>query len=294
MNLPCLLPTTVVGSFPCIGTGGLFDPYKKAVKFAVSEQLRAGVDIISDGQVRADMVEAFVSKFPGISGKSIIGKICPADKPISVSDTKYALLEAKYVKGILTGPCTLSYALQLQTPVYRNKEEAALDLARALHEEAKHLARIGCTIIQIDEPILSTGAVPVDAAKKCLSVIFDGITTPSCIHTCGVLKDIAPEWTKLPVDILDFEYAVSPENLDTLSKYDLNGKKIGCGCVKSSDQKVESVKEIEEHILSCVDVFGKENILIDPDCGLRMHTKEGAYQKLANMCEAVKKVREEL
>jgi len=45
---------------------------------------------------------------------------------------------------------------------------------------------------------------------------------------------------------------------------------------------------------ACIDVFGKENILFDPDCGLRMHTPEGAYQKLSNMCEAVRRVREEV
>ncbi len=294
MKLPCLLPTTVVGSSPCVKIGGLFNPYKKAVKFAVSEQLRAGIDIISDGQIRADMVEAFVGKLPGISDKTIVGKIGCADKPITVTDTKYALTQTKQVKGIMTGACTLSYALQIKTPTYRNKEEVAVDLAYALHEEAKHLAHVGCSILQVDEPILSTGVVPVDLAKKCITIIFDGIDTPSCIHTCGVLGDIAAEWTKLPVDILDFEYAVSPENLTTLSKQDLHGKKIGCGCVKSSDQSVESVAEIEEHIRACIDAFGKENILIDPDCGLRMHTPEGAYQKLANMCEAVRNVREQL
>lgn len=293
MQLPCLLPTTVVGSFPCV-KGGLINPYKKAVKFAVSEQLRAGVDIISDGQVRADMVQAFISKLPGIAGNDIVGKIGAADKPITVADTKYALSQTKYVKGILTGACTLSYSLQIKTPLYRNKEEVAEDLARALHVEARNLAAAGCSIIQVDEPILSTGAVSVETAKKCLSIIFDGIDTASCIHTCGILGGIASEWSKLPVDILDFEYAVSKENLDTLSKQDLHGKKIGCGCVKSSNQNIESVEEIQENIISCIDVFGKDNILIDPDCGLRMHTPEGAYQKLANMCEAVRSVRMEL
>jgi len=294
MNLPCLLPTTVVGSFPCIHIGGLFDPYKKAMKFAVAEQLRAGIDIISDGQVRADMVQAFVSKLPGIAEKTVVGKIGQADKAITAGDTKYALTQTEKVKGIITGACTLSYALQIKTPVYRNKEEVAIDLASALHEEAKHLAHAGCTILQIDEPILSTGAIPIDLAKQCIKIIFDGIDTPSCIHTCGILGDIADEWTKLPVDILDFEYAVSPENLTTLSKHDLRGKKIGCGCVKSSNQTVESIAEIEDYIRACVDTFGKDSILIDPDCGLRMHTPEGAYQKLANMCTAAKNVRLEL
>ena len=64
--------------------------------------------------------------------------------------------------------------------------------------------------------------------------------------------------------------------------------------MKSSDQKVETVEEIEAAMYACIDVFGKENILFDPDCGLRMHTADGAYQKLSNMCEAVRRVREEV
>ncbi len=294
MNLPCLLPTTVVGSFPCVkGTGlsSLLDPYKKAVQFAVAEQLRAGVDIISDGQVRSDMVQAFVSKLPGISDKTVLGKIGTADKPITGGDTKYALTKAKYVKGILTGPCTLAYALHIATPIYRNKEEVVIDLAHALHTEAKYLAEVGVTIIQVDEPILSTGAISVETAQEALGIIFAGILTPSCIHTCGMLGEIADSWTKLPVDILDFEYAVSPDNLSVLAKHDLRGKKIGCGCVKSSDPNVESVEEIETRIYACMDAFGAENILIDPDCGLRMHTPETAFGKLAGMCTATKNVR---
>lgn len=295
MNLPRLLPTTVVGSFPCVKTGfSPLDPYKNAVRFAVSEQIRAGVDIISDGQVRDDMVNSFVSKLPGIANKTVIGKIGPANKPITLKDTKYALTQNKHVKGILTGPCTLSYALEISTPQYRNKEEVALDLANALHVEAKYLSDAGVSIIQVDEPILSTGAVSTDTAAKCLATIFDGIKTTSCVHTCGVLENIADSWVKLPADILDFEYAVSEDNLTTLSKHSLKGKKIGCGCVNSSDLRVESVDEIEKRILACVDAFGAENILIDPDCGLRMHTPEGAFEKLSRMCKAADNVRKEM
>lgn len=297
MDLPCLLPTTVVGSFPCVkGTGlsSLFDPYKKAVQFAVAEQIRAGVDIISDGQVRADMVQAFVSKLPGISEKTVLGKIGTADKPITAGDTKYALTKTKYVKGILTGPCTLAYALHISTPIYRNKEEVVMDLAHALHQEAKFLSETGVSIIQVDEPILSTGAIPVETAREALGIIFAGIVTPSCVHTCGMLGEIADSWTRLPVDILDFEYAVSPDNLSVLAKQDLGGKMIGCGCVNSSDPALESVDEIEKRIRSCVDAFGAENVLVDPDCGLRMHTPETAFEKLARMCTATKNVRAEL
>ncbi len=297
MQLPKLLPTTVVGSYPCVkGTGlsGIFDPYKHAVKFAVAEQLRAGVDIISDGQVRADMVQAFVSKLPGINGNTVIGPIGISEKPITVADTRYALTQTPHVKGILTGPCTLAYALKIETPTYRDREELVMDLAAALHSEAQFLAGSGAYMIQVDEPILSTGAIGMDTAKEALRIIFKGIETPTCIHTCGRLNTISSEWTRLPVDIIDFEYAVSPDNLSDISRHDLRNKKIGCGCVKSSDSQVESVEEIEKRVRTCVDVFGPEQILIDPDCGLRMLTPEVAFAKLANMCEAVKKVRAEL
>ncbi|MDD3622577.1 MAG: methionine synthase, partial [Methanofollis sp.] len=68
-----VLPTTVVGSYPVVKTGGLrslLDPLKGAVETAVADQVRAGVDIISDGQVRGDMITAFVSRLPGIRGQS--------------------------------------------------------------------------------------------------------------------------------------------------------------------------------------------------------------------------------
>ncbi len=54
---------------------------------------------------------------------------------------------------------------------------------------------------------------------------------------------------------------------------------------------MESVEEIERRIMLCVDAFGAENILIDPDCGLRMHTPETAFEKLARMCIATRNVR---
>ncbi|HJK75105.1 MAG TPA: methionine synthase, partial [Methanocorpusculum sp.] len=264
------------------------------VQFAVAEQIRAGIDIISDGQVRADMVQAFISKLPGISGNTVTSTVGISEKPITVADTRYALTKTKYVKGILTGPCTLAYALKIETPAYRNRDELVLDLATALHSEAKFLAATGAYMIQVDEPILSTGVMDIETAKEALKIIFRDIETPSCIHTCGRLNTISSEWTRLPVDVIDFEYSVSPDNLSDISRHDLRNKKIGCGCVKSSEPEVESVAEIEKRIRSCVEVFGEENILIDPDCGLRMHTPEVAFAKLKNMCDAAKNVRAEL
>ena len=77
-----VLATTVVGSYPVVKGGGLkslFDPFHSAVETAVADQIKAGIDIISDGQVRGDMIGAFTAKLPGIREQQVIGKVQPAD-----------------------------------------------------------------------------------------------------------------------------------------------------------------------------------------------------------------------
>ncbi len=291
-----LLPTTVVGSFPAVKKTGLFglvDPYRHAVRFAVSEQLRAGIDIISDGQVREGMVRAFTGKLPGIRDDTVISHVGAAAIPITVSDTRYALKQANQVKGILTGPSSLAHALRIQTPEYRNREELVLDLAGALAAEGRALAEAGVCIIQIDEPILSTGAADLETGVSAITAIANAVPVPVCLHVCGPLETIIDSLLKLPISILDIEAATEPQNLEIFSDKDLAGKMVGCGCVASSDHEVESVDLIKKRIEQCIEVFSHETILIDPDCGLRMHTPEGAYAKLSRMVEATQLVRKE-
>ncbi|MCU0630733.1 MAG: methionine synthase, partial [Methanoregulaceae archaeon] len=89
-----LLPTTVVGSYPVVSGHGirtLFDPLSSAVKTAVEDQVTAGIDIISDGQVRGDMVHLFTNSLPGIKDQEVIGKVLPAETTITAADTRFAL-----------------------------------------------------------------------------------------------------------------------------------------------------------------------------------------------------------
>lgn len=291
-----LLPTTVVGSFPAVkgsGLGALLDPYKHAVRFAVAEQIRAGVDIISDGQVREGMVKAFTGKLPGIRDDTVISHVGAASGGITVSDTQYALTQTKRVKGILTGPSSIAHALRIATPGYRNRNELILDLARALAFEGRALADAGVSMIQIDEPILSTGVADLITAAEAISIIAGSVPLPVCLHVCGPLEAIIDPLLRLPIAILDIEAATQPENLEIFSGRDLHGKMVGCGCVASSDHEVESVDLIKKRIEACIDLFSPGTILIDPDCGLRMHTPEGASAKLSRMCEAVRLVRGE-
>jgi 5-methyltetrahydropteroyltriglutamate--homocysteine methyltransferase len=289
-----VLATTVVGSYPVVKGGGLmslFDPLHAAVETAVTDRIGAGIDIISDGQVRGDMIGAFSSKLPGIKGQDVIGKIQPAAGAITVADTKYAISKFPKVKGIITGPSTLAHGLHISTPMYRNREELALDLASALIVEAKSLESAGVTLLQIDEPILSTGIADLATGKQAVELIASSVRVPTCMHVCGNLANVLDEILKFNVNVLDFEFSKNPSNLDVLSRRELAGRMLGYGCVDSSSDEIETVHEIKKRIEKGVEYFDPKILLIDPDCGMRMRSRETAYWKLKNMCDAAKEVR---
>lgn len=290
------LPTTVVGSYPVVkgsGIRALMDPLKHAVEVAVADQVGAGIDIISDGQVRADMIRAFTSHLPGIRGSAVVGKVQPAQRPITLADTRYALSRHPKVKGILTGPSTLAHGLKIETPFYRNKDELVLDLAQALAIEAGYLQDAGVTLLQIDEPIFSTGAANLTVGREAVGAIAGRLRVPTCLHVCGNLGRVVDDILRTNVAIFDFEFANNPANLDVLSKKDLRGRMIGYGCVDSADPGIESVETIRKRIEAGVDAFSPEAMIIDPDCGLRMRTRDEAFGKLKSMVVAAGLVRAE-
>ena len=291
-----LLPTTVVGSYPVVKGSGLFarmDPLKHAVEVAVADQIGAGIDIISDGQVRGDMIRAFTSHLPGIRGSSVVGKVQPARQPITLADTKYALSRHPKVKGILTGPSTLAHGLVLETPFYRNKDELVLDLAQALAVEAGYLQEAGVRLIQIDEPIFSTGAANIAVGREALNAIAGRLRVPVCLHVCGSLANTIDDILRANVAVFDLEFANNPGNLEVLSAKDLRGRMIGYGCVDSADPAVESIETIRKRIEAGIDVFSPGAMLIDPDCGLRMQARDAALGKLKNMVAATGEARAE-
>ena len=292
-----ILPTTVVGSYPVVpghGFRSLLDPLHSAVKTAVDDQVSAGIDIISDGQVRGDMIQAFTGTMPGIKGQEVTGKVQAPPSPITVADVKFAHSIKSQIKGIITGPSTLAHGLHLSTPMYRNRDELAMDLASAFIGEAKALEALGVTILQLDEPILSTGTADLDVGRKAIQQIAFSVRIPTCMHVCGDLSGVIDEVIKFPVDILDFEFSNNPLNLELFSTRDLGKRMIGYGCVDSSKDTIETVGEIRKRIEQGIEVFGPGNMLIDPDCGMRMRTREAAFGKLSNMVEATREIRKSL
>jgi len=105
------------------------------------------------------------------------------------------------------------------------------------------------------------------------------------LHVCGDVSEIFERLTKYDVDFLDHEFAANPSLLEKIANYSFE-QKIGYGCVKSNDEKIESVDEIARNIEKAVKIIGEEKIILDPDCGLRNLPRETAYQKIAKMVEA--------
>lgn len=306
------MKSTVVGSFPVevkkatstknklLSALGAYDSFKQSIEDSVIAQLDAGVDIISDGQVRGDMVSIFTQYIPGMKIEDgntvIVSKIRNPTQEISVKDLKYAkkvmnnyydgnIPEGCGVKGIITGPTTIVHSSRIQS-FYKNKEDAIIDLAHSLKHEVDAIAqKVEPVYIQIDEPFLSTGMVDMKTAREAIDILHDGLELPLAMHVCGILKDAFKDISRFNVDILDFEFSGNNVNLGVLEENAslVSNKKIGFGCVDSSVNTVDDINDIDELVTKAIDIVGKDNLLLDPDCGLRRAPKDVAFEKLRLM-----------
>ncbi len=299
------LTTTVIGSYPY----GRIAP-EEAIARAVEDQIEAGVDVISDGQVRADMVALFVKGIPGfdLQGRkyNVISKITPPDKPISIDDLRLAKGHLKgraKLKGIITGPTTIAHcAILTDTAPYKPSvmpegaqsmvvdEELVLDIAHAMAREAEFLTEEGFDIIQIDEPFLSMPDIDLDLALRALKIVSEPVKF-SALHVCGDISNIMKRLVDAPVDMVEVE-GQHLVNLDWLNAKLLEEKKkkICWGVISVNTNQVEEVDEIVNRIQAGVDKGGAENIWISPDCGMRVRKPESAKLKLERMVQAVRQV----
>jgi len=320
--------TTVVGSYPSSAQepnsissklsalSGSYDSYRPAVEHAVKKQVEAGIEIISDGQVRGNLVEIFARAVPGMAwedgNSKIKGKISYINYSIGANDLKIALKTAKKiskdfkagaqvlsggkfqdgvkgVKGIITGPTTLVLSSRLEGFYNRhNRDKAILDLAMTLRRELKFLENAGAAVIQVDEPFLSTGMADVENARKAIKIMCQDLKVPLAMHVCGDVTEVFPKLVNFPVDIIDCEFAGIGKNLKVLEKTDIGDMKLGFGCVDTKIEKVESPETISKLIEKGIELVGEEKMILDPDCGMRMLSEQAAFQKLKNMKEAIR------
>jgi 5-methyltetrahydropteroyltriglutamate--homocysteine methyltransferase len=292
-----MMITTVVGSYPAGVVIKSEDDVRKAIEVAVKDQERAGIDIISDGQVRADMVGIFALNMPGYRKEGgryrVVDRIGVPCHPATVADYEFACkLSRAKVKGIVTGPTTMamSSVVERGSPYKSNTDpELIFDIASAQAAEVRALAAAGAEVIQIDEPFFSAGA-DVDTGIRAVDLVAMAAEIPA-LHVCGDIRPIFKKLLNARVRILDYEFAVS-RNLEVMDRELIEAceKIIGYGVLDTTTDAIESVDQIEQTIRRGIEKIGKDNMWIDPDCGMRMRTKEAAFQKLSNMVEAVKRI----
>jgi len=310
------LITNTVGSYPTHSIGEALkakmslrelmagkDPFVSSIEAAVNDQIRAGIELISDGQVRADMVSIFAAGIPGMKtdrGRSYItGRIRRPIKSITAGDFKLTkqLAGRTKVKGVITGPATLAASSSLNAGVpYRSSLDPRLldDLANALRFEAEQLARAGADALQIDEPVLYN--IDIGKVLPFIDAVAESVRIPVKLHPhVASYTDLEQLLALENIEFIGLEASKYPVLVEKLTKeeFEDHEKKVALGVIDTDRQDVESLETVKQRIRRGIQVFG-DDMWINPDCGLRLQTREIAFQKLKVMVDAVRSVENEL
>lgn len=281
------------------------------MKSVVDLQLRYGLDIVSDGELRYDMIGYF-HQIPGLEitqrGFQISGKI----KPMDNVDEFYKIEDFKFVrdyldeigkdtveiKSTITGPNTLGFFYAREgRKYYRSIIDPRIyrDLADALRPLVNELFNMG-SHVQIDEPTLSAQFLdPAEAVETINYMLTDFSSSERLsIHVCGNLNPKLMEGllrSNVETLSLDFSGDVEKTNMSVLSRDEIeeHGKKIGVGCI-SIEPKVEDVDAVDVVLKRLVDIesiIGFENMIyVHPACGMSGIPNEAAEKILETMIEA--------
>ena len=338
-----LLPTSLVGSYPQpdwlidreklsgqlpprvrmlemwrVAPAWLEQAQDDATRLAVLDQERAGIDIITDGEMRresysnrfANALEGIDLEHPGSAlGRSgrpqsvprVAGRI-RRRHPVQVRDLEFLRAHTtRPVKMTVPGPFTMSQ--QAQNDFYPSEEEMALDYAAAVNEEIRDLFAAGADVVQVDEPYMQ--AHPEKARQfglRALNRALEGAGGTTAVHICfgypAIVKQRAtaysflPELAACPVRQVSVETAQS--NLDCAVLRSLPDKSVILGVLDLSTPEVESAETVAARIRRALPFVSAERLIVAPDCGLKYLSRETAFAKLQALVAGARLVREEL
>lgn len=321
LNLP-LFPVTSVGSFPKpdyvvkargdfnkgkINAEQLAEIERKATAWWISTQEELGVDVLVDGeQYRGDMVAYFAERIPGFTTgglvrsygnryyhKPIVTSEVKWPGPLTVDWWRYAQsLTKKPVKGMLTGAYTvMDWSFNEHYP---DRRATCMALAGVIRKEVEALIAAGCKIIQIDEPALSVRPEELPVAIEAMHATTDGLNAYFITHACyGAFEYIYPGMLDLPVDNFDLEMSNSGNRTNLLGLFQKHPftKDISFGVVDVHSHVQEPADEAGARLKQALGVLPKENVWVDPDCGLKTRTVDEAVGKLRTCVAAAKALR---
>lgn len=294
-----------------------------ATLLAIRDMERAGIDIISDGEVRRESYSNRVATALGgidtenhgyakdRSGRDnpvprVMGKI-HRPKPIEVSDVEFLRANTdREIKITLPGPFTMTQ--QAQDDYYGGDQRAmALDYARAVNEEVKDMFAAGADVVQIDEPYMQARAeVAREFALEVIAEALKGVEGTTALHMCfgyaaihawqGLGKPDAysflPELNESDIDQISIEAAQPRIDLAVLEK--LPDKTIILGVIDNDDPEIESPETVAARIRAALEHISPERLILAPDCGMKYMHRDVAFGKLKSMAEGAAIVREEI
>jgi 5-methyltetrahydropteroyltriglutamate--homocysteine methyltransferase len=337
-----LFPTTIVGSYP--QPDWLIDRQKLAGRFpprvrarelwripepwlaqaqddatllAIRFQEEAGLDIVSDGEIRRESYSnRFATALEGVdldnpgtgldrSGHPnpvprIVGRIRRM-RPVEVEDLKFLKAHTtRRTKITVPGPFTMLQ--QAQNDFYASEEEAAMDYAAAVNEEIRDLFAAGADVVQVDEPYMQ--ARPEKARQYGLAALnraLDGVEGTTCVHICfgyaAVIHQRPSGYSFLPelagCRCRQVSIETAQSHLDTRVLRELQGKQVLVGCLDLDDDEVETPEVVAERIRRALDHVAPENVILAPDCGMKYLPREVAQGKLVSMVAAARQLRRE-
>jgi 5-methyltetrahydropteroyltriglutamate--homocysteine methyltransferase len=338
-----LLPTTVVGSYPQpewlvdrqmlsktvprvrmdlwrVPESWLEEAQDDATIVAIRDMERAGIDIITDGEIRresysnrfATALEGIDTEKPGhVKARSghetsvprVVGKI-RRTRAVEVRDMEFLRRNTdRTAKITLPGPFTLSQ--QAVNEFYKDEEEMVMDYAAAVNAEAHDLERAGADIIQLDEPWLrndpeAAGRIAVKAINRALQ----GLKVPTIVHLCFGYAALVPGETKpvgysfLPqladsnADQISIEAAQPKLDLGVL--VDLTPKTVLLGVLDLNTPDAETPQVVAERIRAGLRHLPADKLIPAPDCGMKYLPRELAFRKLVALSQGAAIVRAEL
>ena len=330
-----ILPTTVVGSYSVpewlerlkteyyqrrISAQHLAEIQEVAIKAAVKDQELAGIDIVSDGELRRDNdVDYFLARIPGVHipqraktdyfdyYDAEVTRPLPDNPDTSLdlaADFRFTRqLTQQPVKFSFTGPFSLSR--RIRDGAYERPGDLVRALARRLNAEARELAEAGADLLQIDEPFLAGYPEHVELAVEAVNIVTENIDATWALHVCYGNRYARPSWEghydflfpavkAARVDQVVLEFA--RKGLDDLRLIRQHGwdRWLGFGVIDVKTTQVETPELVAERIRRALEYLPADRLMINPDCGLRHLPPEVARRKLRAMVAGVAAVRAEL
>jgi 5-methyltetrahydropteroyltriglutamate--homocysteine methyltransferase len=338
-----LLPTTVVGSYPQpdwlidramlskvvprvnmhemwrIPAERLDEAKDDATILAIRDMERAGIDIITDGEMRRESYSNyFVAALEGVDADNpavIVNKAGRETRvprvtgpirrrgPVEVRDLKFLRENTdRKIKITLPGPFTM--AQQARDEHYGDLEAMAMGFAEAVNAEVRDLAAAGADVIQIDEPWLRND--PDNArrfAVKAINRALEGVTIPTVVHLCFGYAAVVPgqkptgysflgELADSAAEQISIECAQPKLDMGMLK--DLSNKKILLGVVDLGDPAIESADTVAARIRAGLKHVDAERLIPAPDCGMKYLPRATAFGKLKALADGAAIVRREL